>query len=177
MSSAEGSYLSSKSEQAMYDKHLQTEYWEIDNMPEVEREEIREIYQNKGFEGKLLEDVVNVICSDKDRWANVMMKEELELIPDKKSALTIGGMTYLSFIIIGIIPLIAYVWDYAVQQLNNVFWISCTLTMFAFIGIGWLKSSVTQTSKTKSILETLLLGALAAAVSYFVGDLLEQLIK
>ena len=171
-----GSYLSAKSERAIYEKHRQTEYWEVDNLPEVEREEIREIYKNKGFEGELLEQVVEVICSDKDRWVNVMMKEELEMIPDSKSPFATGATTYISFLLVGIIPLVAYVWDYAVEPLTYVFWIASTLTMLGFIGIGWLKSYVTQTSKTKGILETLLLGALAAAVSYFVGDLLEQLI-
>ena len=172
-----GSYLSAKSEKAMYEKHLQTEYWEIDNLPELVREEVREIYRAKGFEGKLLEEVIDVICSDKERWANVMMKEELEMIPEKKSPLATGSMTYLSFLIVGIIPLAAYVWDYVVETLVHLFWISTILTMSAFVGIGWLKSSVTQTSKTKSILETLLLGTLAAAVAYFVGDLLEQLVN
>lgn len=53
-------------------------------MYEKEVEEIREIYAAKGFEGDLLEQVVAVIISDKDRWVDVMMKEELELSqPDK----------------------------------------------------------------------------------------------
>ncbi|MFK7949865.1 MAG: VIT1/CCC1 transporter family protein [Saprospiraceae bacterium] len=172
-----GSYLSAKSERAIYEKHQQTEYWEVDNLPESERAEIREIYRNKGFEGELLEQVVEVICSDRDRWVNVMMKEELEMIPDAKSPFATGATTYISFIIVGIIPLVAYVWDYAIQPLTYVFWIASALTMLGFIGIGWLKSYVTETSKTKGVLETLLLGALAAAVSYFVGDILEQLIN
>lgn len=172
-----GSYLSAKSERAVYEKHKQTEYWEVDNMPEKEREEVREIYQEKGFEGELLEQVVEVICSDRDRWVNVMMKEELEMIPDVKSPFATGATTYISFILVGIIPLITYVWDYAIQPLENVFWMASSLTVLAFVGIGWLKSFVTETSKTKGILETLLLGALAAAVSYFVGDILEQFIN
>ena len=172
-----GSYLSAKSERAVYEKHKQTEYWEVDNMPKQEREEVKEIYQEKGFEGELLEQVVEVICSDRDRWVNVMMKEELEMIPDVKSPFATGATTYISFILVGIVPLITYVWDYAIQPLENVFWIASSLTVLAFVGIGWLKSFVTETSKTKGILETLLLGALAAAVSYFVGDILEQFIN
>ena len=172
-----GSYLSAKSERAVYEKHKQTEYWEVDNMPKQEREEVKEIYQEKGFEGELLEQVVEVICSDRDRWVNVMMKEELEMIPDVKSPFATGATTYISFILVGIVPLITYVWDYAIQPLENVFWMASSLTVLAFVGIGWLKSFVTETSKTKGILETLLLGALAAAVSYFVGDILEQFIK
>ena len=70
-----GAYLSTKSERDNYEKHKRVEYWEVDNLPEKEREEIREIYQAKGFEGALLEKVVDVITADRDRWVDVMMKE------------------------------------------------------------------------------------------------------
>ena len=40
-----------------YEKHKRIEYEEIETIPEREREEIREIYQQKGFEGELLEQV------------------------------------------------------------------------------------------------------------------------
>ena len=63
-----GSYLSTKSEKQNYEKHKAIEYWEVDHLPEKEREEIREIYQAKGFEGELLEQVVDKITEDKDRW-------------------------------------------------------------------------------------------------------------
>ncbi|MEO1655508.1 MAG: VIT1/CCC1 transporter family protein, partial [Bacteroidota bacterium] len=76
-----GSYLSTKSEKDNYEKHRKIEYWEVANWPDKEREEIREIYQAKGFEGELLEKVVETITADKDRWVDVMMKEELEMIP------------------------------------------------------------------------------------------------
>ncbi len=90
-----GSYLSTKSEKQNYEKHEAIEYWEVDNLPEKEREEIREIYQAKGFEGKLLEQVVDTITADKDRWVDVMMKEELEMSKETKSPLAMGGVTFL----------------------------------------------------------------------------------
>jgi VIT1/CCC1 family predicted Fe2+/Mn2+ transporter len=49
-------------------------------------------------------------------------------------------------------------------------------TSFAFLGIGWLKTYVTETSRIKGMLETWLLGAIAAGVSYFVGDILANII-
>lgn len=65
-------------------------------MPEMEREEIREIYKAKGFEGELLEKVVDKITEDKDRWVDIMMKEELEMIPDTKPPLAMAFVTFLS---------------------------------------------------------------------------------
>ena len=173
-----GSYLSNKSEQQNYAKHERVEYWEVDNLPDKEREEVKEIYQAKGFEGELLEQVVDVITADKDRWVDVMMKEELNMIKADKSPFAMGAMTFISFLIIGLIPLVSYVWDYISDgDGNNLFEISILLTSFAFIGIGWLKSYVTQTSRIRSIAETLGLGAAAAILSYFVGSILESMIN
>lgn len=172
-----GSYLSNKSEQDNYEKHKRLEYWEVDNLPEKEREEIREIYEAKGFEGELLEKVVDVITADKDRWVDVMMKEELHMMESGKSPFAMGAMTFISFVIVGVIPLVAYIWDYSSEEGDaNLFGISIVLTSLAFIGIGWLKSYVTETKRLKSILETLFLGAAAAVLSYFVGSMLEQMI-
>ena len=142
----------------------------------MEREEIREIYAAKGFEGDLLEKVVEVITADKERWVNTMMKEELEMIEENRSPFWIGATTYISFITIGLIPLITYVLDYISPIGKNLFLITSVLTAFGFVIIGWLKTYVNQTSVLKGIAETLVLGGIAALVSYFVGDFLEQLI-
>lgn len=174
-----GSYLSNKSEKENYDKHKKVEYWEVDNLPEKEREEIREIYEAKGFEGPLLEQVVDVITADRDRWVDVMMKEELNMTENDKSPFAMGAVTFISFVLVGLIPLLTYVFDYsstAINQSTELFKYSILMTTFAFIGIGWLKSYVTQTGRLKSILETLFLGAAAAILSYVVGSVLENMI-
>ncbi len=106
-----------------------------------------------------------------------MMKDELHMIREKRSAFAIGLTTLTSFVIVGFIPLIIYVWDYISEFEGNQFLTACILTSVAFISIGFLKSYVTQTSKIKGIFETLVLGALAALVAYFVGDILESLIS
>ncbi|MCB0641559.1 MAG: VIT1/CCC1 transporter family protein, partial [Phaeodactylibacter sp.] len=144
--------------------------------PECEREEVRAIYASKGFEGELLEQVVDVITADRDRWVDVMMKEELEMVEEKKSPIMMGMITYLSFLLIGLIPLLVYVWDYIFGFSGSLFLWSCMLTSIAFVLIGFLKTSVTGTSILKGIVETWTLGALAASVAYFVGDVLEQIV-
>ena len=171
-----GAYLSTKSQQQNFEKHRNVERWEVDNMPEAEREEVRQIYRNKGFEGALLEQVVDVICADKERWVDVMMTDELGLMKEKKSPVAIGATTFGSFVTVGLIPLAIYVWDYLFDYSGDLWLTACGLTSLAFIGIGYLKSIVTQTSKLKGVFETLLLGSVAAAVAYFVGDMLEKLL-
>lgn len=172
-----GSYLSSKSEKDNYEKHKNIEYWEIENMREREVEEVRDIYREKGFEGELLEKVVDVITEDKDRWVDTMMKDELEMIPSNKSPLAMAAMTFIAFLVVGFIPLLVYVYDYVAGiPSDHLFLFSCLMTSVAFIAVGFLKSYVTDTSKLKGVFETLLLGAVAAAVAYFVGDILDNLI-
>lgn len=171
-----GAYLSNKTKKDNYNKHKQIEYWEVDNLPELEKEEIRVIYKEQGFEGELLEEVVKVITSDKDRWVNVMMKEELVMFDEDKSPVVIGGVTYFSFILIGVIPLLVYVMDYIYPFNYNLFLLSSILTAIGFIIIGWLKAFVNQTMFWKGILETVLLGGIAAIVAYFIGDFLESII-
>jgi len=171
-----GAYLSSKSVKDNYNKHKAIEYWEIDNLPETERKEVEDIYRNKGFKGDLLTQVVDTITEDKDRWVDVMMKDELKMSEESKSSFMIGFVTYISFILIGLIPLVIYVWNYITIFSGNLFIWASILTSIAFIFIGFLKTHITQTSKLKGILETLILGVLAATVSYFVGVILEGII-
>ena len=58
---------------------LAQEKWEIEHHRQQEREELKELYAAKGFEGKLLEDVLDVLMADGDRLLKVMVEEELGL--------------------------------------------------------------------------------------------------
>lgn len=55
------------------------ERYEIEHHRQQERDELRELYQAKGFEGKLLEDVLDVLMADNDRLLRVMVQEEMGL--------------------------------------------------------------------------------------------------
>jgi hypothetical protein len=58
---------------------LEQERWEIEHHRQQERDELRELYAAKGFEGKLLEDVLDVLMADNERLLRVMIEEELGL--------------------------------------------------------------------------------------------------
>lgn len=60
------------------------EKWEIEHHREQEREELKVLYRAKGFEGKLLEDVLDVLMADGDRLLRVMLEEELGLTLEKQ---------------------------------------------------------------------------------------------
>jgi VIT1/CCC1 family predicted Fe2+/Mn2+ transporter len=168
-----GAYLSAKSEHENYTKHEKIEYWEVENLPEVEREEIAEIYRAKGFKGELLEQIVDQICSNKDLWVAEMMKDELNMMRDTKSPFKIGLATLISFVLVGFIPLMVYLYDFFFPTDLNIFLWTSILTGLAFMIVGWLKGIVNQTSKLRSVSETLGLGLLAAVVAFYVGDVLK----
>jgi VIT1/CCC1 family predicted Fe2+/Mn2+ transporter len=171
-----GNYFSRKAEIDSFNRHVAVEYWEIENLREKEIEEIREIYQKKGFEGVLLEQVVEKICSNKDVWVDTMMKEELEMTIDStKSPLNSASVTFLSFVTIGFIPLMSYLFKDVLNLTNDsLFLFSCILTSIGLMIVGAMKSVVNEKSLIRGIFETLLLGGLAAGLSYFVGDVLKQ---
>ncbi|MCX2719013.1 VIT1/CCC1 transporter family protein [Lentiprolixibacter aurantiacus] len=172
-----GAYLSAKTQKDNFDKHRAQAARNMETVHEVEKEEIRRIYSLKGFEGELLNKVVDLITRDKERWIDVKMKEGLQMNRPMKSPLWIGGITYISFLLIGLIPLAVFVLDYLNPIDKNLFVISSTLTAMGFFIIGWLKAVVNQTRILKGISETVSLGTIAAVVAYFVGYLLEQLLS
>lgn len=166
-----GNYFSTKSERDGYEKHKAVEYWEIENLRDREVQEIRDIYEAKGFKDELLEQVVTVITSDKDVWADTMMKEELEMTKDDKTPVKTALATFLSFNIIGIIPLLSYIIAaFFTFNKNNLFLLSCIATGFALAIVGYLKSMVSEQNLIRGVAETLALGGLAAFLAYFVGE-------
>ncbi|MDX1315817.1 MAG: VIT1/CCC1 transporter family protein, partial [Eudoraea sp.] len=165
-----GAYLSAKTQKDNFDKYRAQASRNMETVHEIEKQEIRRIYSKKGFEGNLLNQVVEVITRDKDRWIDVKMKEGLQMSRPVKSPVWIGGITYISFILIGLIPLVVFVLDYLNPTDRDLFVTSSILTAIGFLIIGWLKAYVNQTRILKGISETVGLGAVAAVVAYFVGD-------
>lgn len=169
-----GSFLSKKSEIDNYNKHVKIEEWEMDHLPEKERKEVEDIYIEKGFEGTELQMVVNRITSNRAVWLDTMMKDELGMMKETKSPLKCGASTFAAFVVAGAIPLIAYVVTLLYGTAYDPFLLSSLFTLLAFILIGTTKNLVTHAGWWRSVGETVLLGAVAAAAAYLLGDVLEK---
>ncbi len=88
-----------------------------------------------------------------------------------------GLITFLAFIVVGFIPIMPYVMDAMLglkTQLTDLFLVSIVVTVVTFVVVGWLKASVTKTSRVRAAAETLALGGVAAGLSYILGDLLAR---
>lgn len=161
-----GAYLGAKSEREFYEKELRRERREITEMPQEEREEIRQIYRRKGFEGKELEMVVDRITEDKERWLRIMMHEELGLtqtafVPPLQAGLGVG----VSYMVGVLVPLAPY---FFLQRPWALF-ASMLATFLVLFAVGAFKAGMTQRRWWKSGLEMACLGLAGALVCHFIS--------
>src|SRR5690606_10649586 len=106
-----------------------------------------------------------------------LMVKRGESIKNEPSPVINGTMTYIAFILVGLVPLLAYTVDLIFGLgTANLFAITSVLTALAFVGIGLLKSKVAHAPRLRSVAETLILGVIAASFAYVLGDLLERVI-
>lgn len=172
-----GNYLGARSQQEYWREERRRESWEIENLPEAEREEVRRLYRRKGFEGAALESVVGTITSDKGRWLEEMMREELGIQEEGVAPLTSGLVTFAAFFLAGFLPLWSYVmafWKPSVAPW--AFPLSVAITGVALFGVGAARRFMTRRSWWLSGLEILAVGGLAAACAFFVGHFLRGLL-
>lgn len=165
-----GAYLSAKSEREYVEGERRREDYEIDHFPEREREEIREIYESKGFTGETLEAIVTHVTADRRRWLETMLREELGLSPEAgQQAPREGVATGMAFACGAAIPTLPHSLGLAPEL---AFFLSIVLTLFALFGVGAGKTRVTGLRWWRSGLESAGIGALAAGATFLVGALL-----
>jgi VIT1/CCC1 family predicted Fe2+/Mn2+ transporter len=172
-SMAASNYLGTRAEEQLRQRARRQEEREIDSYPEGEREEIRQIVTSKGFEGDELERAVEIITSDRKRWIEMMLTEELGLSLNGPSPLRAATITFVAFAVVGCIPLLPFILYFITPNtVGNPFVWSTVLTAGAFFAVGAIKSRFVEQSWLWSGLETLLVGGAAAVIAYFVGKLL-----
>ena len=168
-----GGFLAARSEADHYRAELQREWQEVEELPERETEEVREVFRGYGLEGDALEKATQAVTAKPQAWVDFMIKEELGLEePDPKraltSALTIGG----SYIVGGAIPLVPYALR---LPLNSALLWSVAVTLMALLVFGAVKARFTRVSVLKGAWQTALVGGLAAAVAFGIARLVSGL--
>ncbi len=166
-----GGYLAGQTEQEHYEAELKREYEEVERVPEREKEEIREVFEDYGLSPEAQEIVVEAIAKDKDKWVDFMMRFELGLEKPnpnraRNSALTIG----ISYIIGGFIPLLPYFYvSHPVDGLKY----SAGVTILALLIFGYFKSKVTGQNPIIGSLKVTSIGAAAATAAFLVAKLFQ----
>jgi vacuolar iron transporter family protein len=172
-SMAAGNFLRARSDQQLLEQFRRMEETHIDRIPEGEREEVRQIFRAKGFEGTILDQIVQVITEDRQQWINTMLTEEWGLRLQLPSPWKAGLVTMTAFVLAGLIPLLPLLVAIG-QPVDNSFLISCAFTGVAFLAIGVVRGRVVGQSPLWTGLETLFIGGAAAALAYGVGRLLHD---
>lgn len=179
-SMAIGNYLATKVRREYVEKARKREEWEIDNLIEQEKQEIRDIYNRKGFKDELLEEIVRVITSRRKVWVDTMMREELGLVEDMRRPRDSATTTFAAFNAIGLIPLVPFVAMFvvgsSVVSAADAFAYSVIFTGVAFFLTGSIKGRVVQKPVIRSGLNTLFVGAIAAGVAFAIGFLLNLIV-
>ncbi len=170
-SMAVGDFLSSKSENEFQKAERVREEWEVDNYPEGEKKEMVELYVSKGMSARDAEKTVELIAKNKKVWVDVMMAEELGIVETEKSPLKGSVVTFFSFVLLGFIPLISYVFSGAFSGLNK-FIVASVLAASSLFLLGALKVKFTGRNWILSGLEMMLIGGIAAALAYGIGAFL-----
>lgn len=166
------SYLQTKSDREQVEQARQDEHRHIKHIPDGERQEIREIFARKGFEGHTLDEIVETITQDREVWVNTMLREELGLCPQGRHPGRAGLATFLAFLLAGVVPLAPFL--IPGLPLELAFIVSAIVAGMAFLGVGLIKGALLDRPLLRSGIETLVIGGGAAAVAYFVGNWLRQ---
>jgi predicted membrane protein (TIGR00267 family) len=159
-------YTSTLAENDLYHSEKEREYRHIRLAPDVEVEEIRDIYLKKGFEGETLEKIVDVITSNHDVWVDVMMSEEFQMTPPEKtmafrSALIVG----LSALVGSLLPLLPFFF----LNVSLSIWSSIAIAALTLFIVGAYKARVTIGKPFRSGIQMAVIGTVSALAGYVVG--------
>jgi vacuolar iron transporter family protein len=162
-----GGYLAGKTEMDHYNSELKREYEEVEKVPDVERQEVREFFSGLGLSREVQDKAVDEIAKDKEKWVEFMMKYELGLDkPDpqraRKSAFNIG----LSYVVGGLIPLSPY---FFVPDGLTGLKVSAAITLCCLFIFGYFKSKLTGVNAWGGAVRVMIIGALAAGCAFAIA--------
>ena len=164
-----GGYLAGRTELEHYESELQREHEEVERVPDVEKQEVREVFANLGLSRESQDLIADEMSRDKQKWVDFMMKFELGLNkPDPKrarnSAINIGG----SYVVGGLVPLSPYFFTELPQ--HGLRW-SCGITVACLFLFGFFKAKATGSAPWAGAVRIMLIGSAAAAAAFFIARL------
>ena len=165
-----GGYLAARSDAEHYIKEQETEQREVDTIPDVETEEVKQVLLTYGLEKEQSTLVANALRQRPSAWIEFMMRFELGLEkPNPKRALTSALTIGLSYIAGGFIPLAPYM---LIHTAGTALVFSVVFTLAALFIFGYVKGLFTGTRPVRSAIQTALIGGLAAAAAYGLAKLI-----
>jgi VIT1/CCC1 family predicted Fe2+/Mn2+ transporter len=161
-------YTSTLARRKQYLKEVSRETTEMREMPQLERQEVREIFQRWGYQGEDLERLTDLIASKPKAWLEFMMSHELRLEEVDESEPRRSFLVVLSSTIFGsIIPLIPYFLVGKDVVLGAV--VSVTVSGVVLFCIGLFEARTTVGSLWRSGLQMAAIGLAAGLAGFLIG--------
>ncbi|MFN0263013.1 VIT1/CCC1 transporter family protein [Tepidamorphus sp. 3E244] len=170
-SMAAANYTGTRAEIDDYVRLREMEKRHLADDPRGERRELIEIYRMKGYRGRGLVRMVELVMENRSHWLDVMMVEEHGLSSLLRSPTRAALATFAAFVACGLVPLIPFLLPVANQAA-----IAAIMTAATFFAVGSLKAHWSLTPWWRSGLETFGIGMGAALVAYGLGEGLARLI-
>jgi VIT1/CCC1 family predicted Fe2+/Mn2+ transporter len=171
-------YLGTRADRQLVETARRTEEEHINECPDGEREEVRQIFRRKGLEGNDLEQMISVVTSDRNRWINTMIQEEYGLHLEGPVPWRAATVTFLAFVLSGTLPLLPFVCEFVWPgSVMRPYGVSSAATALAFFMVGAVKGRFVYQRWFTSGAETCLAGGAAAMLAYTVGVLLGRVVS
>ncbi len=163
-SMAGGEYVSVASQSEMAQAEIDIERRELERNPQAEEEELAQLYVQRGVDLETAREVARQISSNPESALEVHARAELGIDPhDLPSPILAAVSSFLSFSVGALIPLLPYL--LGVRGL----WVSAIVSMVALFAAGAVVSRVTARTWWFSGLRQLVVGAVAAALTWGLG--------
>lgn len=166
-SMAVSNFLRVRSDREDLEKTRKIEERQIDQIPEGEKQEIRQIFADKGFKGDTLEKVVEGITHNRNLWIETMLTEEYGLQIAGPRPLKASAITFIGFLTAGIIPMLPFF--VTSISLDTRFYISAFITGCTFAVIGMIRGIVLKKPVIRSGILVFFTGGGAALIAFLVG--------
>jgi len=145
---------------------IEEERCEIEHHREQERDELKALYAAKGFEGRMLDEVTDVLMADDNRLLQVMLEEELGLRLESyehplKQAFGAGGGALGTVLVMGV-----GAWGFGALG-------AMIAGAFVIAFSAALSAKLERNQIAVSVVWNLAIGALATGVGYFMVQLLQ----
>jgi VIT1/CCC1 family predicted Fe2+/Mn2+ transporter len=162
-----GEYTSVQTQNEQVAGELAKELRELQVNPEGEADELVEAWTARGLPVTLARQVADVLKANPEQALRVHAQEELGVVPDElPSPWTAAASSFVCFAIGAVIPLLTYL-----LGVDNLLLALAVGGIGLFVA-GALVARFTGRSPWLSGLRQLVLGALAATATYFIGALI-----
>ena len=166
-SMATGEYNSVRSQRELAAAEIAIEQRELARAPEAEEAELAAIYRGKGLTRELSAVVARELSRDPEVAWREHAREELGIDPDNlPSPWTAAAASFVSFLLGAVVPLIPYL----VGMTDGALLTACVAGATALFLTGVAVSRFTSRSGLYTGVRQLVLGSMAATVTYFVGS-------